>query len=170
MPKETEMFRVPIQEAVRWEIYKSSLDEALRDEALTGRFKEMEAAWEDAGGDFYDKHHLEVRVDGGDFVVILVDETDGLCPHDQNPTECRACQEFAARHGEPFWMRPHQEEPLSRFEVTLMVPDTSWVVEARDEQDAINQVAARADFCFLTETYCSEPYDLHVTELEEEDE
>ncbi len=204
-----EMYRVKIQEALEWPLHKGSLAETLRDAAVANRFQEMEVEWEEAGSDFYSAFRLDVRVEGDEFVVVLVDETDGRCPHGQDPALCEACREFADRQGmEPFWMRrrrcsscgemvPLDEhtheciicgrllcnncfsasprcpectgEPLPRFEVTLLVPTASWVIEAINEQDAMEQVAGKPDYQLIVGTYSGEPYDLRVTELEEED-
>ena len=71
----TEVFRVPIQEALDW-------GTSIRDD-LSLRERLIEAAehedlavevhrWDERGQDFWSHHRLEVRVEGSDFVVYLV--------------------------------------------------------------------------------------------------
>jgi len=105
------MYRVPILETINWEIYKSSLAEMLRDNAVTGHFQVMEAEWEDAGGDFYSDFRLDIRIEDGHFAVYLVDETDGRCPHGEDPAQCERCKAIAEEWGyEPFWMRQRKSD------------------------------------------------------------
>jgi len=101
-----EVYRIKVTEALGWALHNASLGEALRDAAVTGRLQEMEVEWEKAGGDFWSAYRLDIQVEGDEFVVHLVDETGGRCPHGEDPALCDACQEFSSRCGmQPFWMR-----------------------------------------------------------------
>jgi len=85
-----EVYRIEVTEAVKWRLHNTSLSEALRDAAVINSdwLQEMKTRWEEAGHDFYSTFHLDIRVEGDEFVVILVDEDGGV------PRRCVSCGEI----------------------------------------------------------------------------
>ncbi len=70
----------------------------------------MKQDWEDAGEDFWSDHRLEIVVEGQDIVVYFTDETNGCCPHGEEPAVCVACRDYTEslereKGRIPFWMK-----------------------------------------------------------------
>jgi hypothetical protein len=79
---EQQVYRIPISETLTWSTGERTLCEMLADVAAdnTPWLQDAERQVEDtglpaqAGGDFYRDRRLETRVEGGDFVVYLVED------------------------------------------------------------------------------------------------
>lgn len=70
------VYRVPLQDFLEWEIGRDTPRCVLLDAAweANATLRRLEELVEDAGRDFYDLYHLEIRTDGQDLVVALTAE------------------------------------------------------------------------------------------------
>jgi len=87
------------------------------------------------------------------------------------PYECAVCGRLLCRRcfGNSHICSDCAVEETSLFEVTLLLPAVSWEVEAVDEEDARAQVERRGDYTFLISSYSGEPYELHVVQLDDDE-
>lgn len=74
MKQRKAIYRVPLQDFLDWDIKADTPRSVLLDAAWSANpaLRRLEEFVEDAGGDFYDSHCLEVKADGQDLVVELV--------------------------------------------------------------------------------------------------
>jgi len=59
------------------------------------------------------------------------------------------------------------QQELTRFEVVLLVPTASWIIEAADEDDALMQVTSKPDYQIIVNAYGGEPHNVCVIELDD---
>jgi hypothetical protein len=67
-------YRAPIQDAIRWEAYKTTLKEMLLDKAEAALAEAITDYEQVEGQDFWCDHQLAVTVEGGDFTVCLTSQ------------------------------------------------------------------------------------------------
>ncbi len=65
------VYRVPIQDAIRWEAHKTTLNEMLLDKAEAALAEAITDYEQVEGRDFWRDHQLAVTIEGGDFTICL---------------------------------------------------------------------------------------------------
>jgi hypothetical protein len=68
------VYRVPIQDAIRWEAHKTTLKEMLLDKAEAALAEAIADYEQVEGRDFWCDHQLAVTVEGGDFAICLTSQ------------------------------------------------------------------------------------------------
>ena len=102
-----EVYRVSLQDFLSRYIHHDTPRSALIDLALeyNDELADMELAWENAGGCFYDVFTFQIRAEGSHLVVYLIDNREGKCPHGNDPDGCDLCLDYANDIGRiPFWL------------------------------------------------------------------
>ncbi len=89
---EAKVNRVPLIEALRWELVGQSVFDVVRTQGMDKiSYLEMMNQWESVNDQQAFPLEIGAQQDGDDLVVVVADYRKGMCPHDKPPTTCIIC-------------------------------------------------------------------------------